>query len=224
MNDRKLVLASGSPRRAYLLKACGLRFDVRPTDAPEDFPSGLSPVKVPSLLSERKAKAALATLKPFEMVLTADTIVIHDGHILNKPENEIEAVAMLRKLSGQTHQVVTACCLADGQHLEIREEMSLVTFNHLNETDIVRYVKNFKPLDKAGAYGAQECLADHYNPCNEEERAFIDALSLHEIIAQSKPQQLPAEPLIAIQKISGSYFNVMGLPIHKVYPWIMEKL
>ena len=157
------------------------------------------------------------------MVLTADTIVILNGRILNKPENESEASEMLSKLSGQTHQVVTAYCMADAGNLEVREEISLVTFNQLNEEDILRYVQNFKPLDKAGAYGAQECLPDDYNPCSEEEKAFINSLSLQDIIAESKPPKLPAEPLIAIQKISGSYFNVMGLPIHKVYPWIVEK-
>lgn len=224
MRSRKLVLASGSPRRAYLLRACGLNFDTRPTDTPEDFSPDLPAYKVPSMLSERKAQAARRSLLSNELVLTADTIVILNGRILNKPENEAEAKEMLSNLSGQTHQVVTAYCLADAENLEVREEISQVTFNPLNERDILRYVENFKPLDKAGAYGAQECLADDYNPCSEEENAFINALSLHDIIAESKPQNLPAEPLIAIQKISGSYFNVMGLPIQKVYPWIMEKL
>lgn len=224
MTDRKLVLASGSPRRAYLLKACGLDFVVRPTDAPEDFPSELPASKVPAMLSERKARTALETLRPNELVLTADTIVILDGSILNKPGSEAEAIDMLLRLSGKTHTVLTACCLANIERLEVREEVSQVTFNQLSDKEILRYVQNFKPLDKAGAYGAQECLAKEYNPCSDEEISFINALNLKKIIEESKPVLLPAEPLIAIKKISGSYFNVMGLPIHNVYPWVKDNL
>ena len=215
--SNSLILASNSPRRAFLLKECGFEFESRPTHADEDFDTDVEIKDVPKLLATRKAEAAIAHLKDSEIVLTADTVVIFDNEILNKPSNELEAIEMLKRLSGQTHQVITAVCLANKARKEIIEEVSWVTFFELRETEIKNYVMHYQPFDKAGAYGAQECLPDNYNPCSGYERIFLDRLGNPELLLKSKSNLTLHNPLVAINEIAGSYFNVMGLPIAHLY-------
>lgn len=213
----KLVLASGSPRRAFLLKECGFEFEIRPTNASEDFDPEMEVAEIPKMLAATKAEAALKTLKQNELVLTSDTVVIFENEILNKPANESEAIDMLTRLSGQTHKVITAVCLANTFGSEFVEEISWVTFYDLKEDDIKNYVENFRPFDKAGSYGAQECLPDNYNPCSGHERIFLHRIGKPDLILKSKPATHTTPPMVAIKEIAGSYFNVMGLPIAQLY-------
>lgn len=214
---KKLILASNSPRRAFLLQECGFDFLIKPTHASEDFDPEIKVEEVPAMLAMKKAEAANRTIQADQLILTADTVVILGNEILNKPNSESEAVSMLQKLSGVTHKVITAVCLATNESIQTIEEISWVTFYDLSTEDIVNYVQYFKPMDKAGAYGAQECLPENYNPCSGLERDFLMRIGNQKILSKSKPSEYPSKPLIAIQEIAGSYFNVMGLPIAKIY-------
>jgi septum formation protein len=215
--SNSFVLASGSPRRAFLLKECGFQFIVQPTDAPEDFEDDMEVELVPAFLATKKAEAALLSAKSDQLILTADTIVIFNGAILNKPQSTHEAIEMLSLLSGNTHKVITAVCLATQSRMETIEETSWVTFRDLDMADIEKYVHQFKPMDKAGAYGAQECLPENYDPLSGHEKAFLQRIKNTTILQKSKPEPGALRPMIAIQEIAGSYFNVMGLPIAKIY-------
>src|SRR5690606_12383956 len=124
----------------------------------------------------------LPELKDNELVITADTIVILNDRILGKPTDKGHAKQLLSILSGQTHKVVTGVCMVSKNKRIDFDDTTLVTFKMLTEAEIDYYIEKHNPLDKAGAYGAQEWLG-----------------------------------MIAIQKIEGSYFNVMGLPIHLLY-------
>lgn len=213
---RQLVLASGSPRRAFLLKECGFDFIVEPTNASEDFDDDMNVNEVPAFLAGKKAEAAHKTIQPNQLVLTADTVVIFENEILNKPESPKHAIEMLSLLSGNTHKVITAVCLTTKDGMEAIEEISWVTFKDLKQEDIQRYVEHFKPMDKAGAYGAQECLPENYSPLSGHERDFLKRINKPDLLSKSKPQY-STQPLIAIEEIAGSYFNVMGLPIARLY-------
>jgi len=181
MNKRKLILASASPRRQFLLKEIGLEFTIDPPHIDESFPADMPIEKVPSYLAEKKAKALLPKIKD-EVVLASDTVVILGKQILNKPADRAEAIQMLTDLSGHTHTVITAVYLLSKDKTDCFEDKTEVTFKNLSQQEIEFYVDNYKPYDKAGAYGAQDFIG-----------------------------------MIAIEKIVGSYFTVMGLPIHKVY-------
>ena len=163
----KIVLASNSPRRKELLSGLGLDYEVRTLQGlDESYPEGLSMEEIPMYISRKKAAAY--TLKPDELLITADTIVYLEGEVLGKPADEAEAKEMLHKLSGKTHQVVTG--------------VTLTTNAQLTEAEIDHYVTQYRPLDKAGAYGIQEWIG-----------------------------------YIGVTALEGSYFNVMGLPVQRLY-------
>jgi len=220
---RSLILASGSPRRALLLKECGFEFTIQPTNTSEDFDDDMNVAEVPAFLAGKKAEAAYKTIQPNQIVLTADTVVIFENQILNKPESPKQAIDMLTRLSGNTHKVITAVCLTTKDGMETIEENSWVTFRDLKLEDIERYVEHFNPLDKAGAYGAQECLPENYSPLSGHERDFLKRINKPDLLIKSKPKYV-VEPLVAIQEIAGSYFNVMGLPIAKIYDVLRSAL
>ena len=224
LKPNSLILASNSPRRAFLLKECGFEFEIRPTHTDESFDPDLEATEVPKLLASKKAEASIFSLKHNEIVLTADTVVIFNNVILNKPVNDVEAVQMLQRLSGHTHKVITAVCLACNSSREIIEETSWVTFFELSESEIKTYVTQYKPFDKAGAYGAQECLPSGYNPCSGHERSFMERIGNLELLTKSKSQSTMHNPFPAIKEIAGSYFNVMGLPIASLYYKLKAKL
>jgi septum formation protein len=224
MSSRSLVLASNSPRRAFLLKECGFEFIVQPTHASEEFDDDINLAEVPAFLAGKKAEAAFKSIKPNQLIVTADTVVIFDNQILNKPNTPAEAIDMLTRLSGNTHKVITAVCLTTKDGFETIEEISWVTFRDLDPEDIKNYVEHFKPMDKAGAYGAQECLPDNYNPLSGHERDFLTRINKGDLLQKSKPAEYPVRPLVAIEEIAGSYFNVMGLPIARLYDKIKQAL
>jgi septum formation protein len=150
-----LILASSSPRRKELLENIHLTFEVSSSDVDESFPDGLSPDVVVKLLAERKAKAVAAN-NPTAFVLGADTIVVLEGTVLGKPNDEAEAADMLRKLSGKTHEVYTGVAIVSPNDAISFYEKTTVTFWELTETEINMYVSSGEPLDKAGAYGIQQ--------------------------------------------------------------------
>lgn len=178
---RPLVLASNSPRRQQLLRemGCTFRVDVRPTD--EVFPADMPVTEVPAFLARQKADRFREDLGD-QLVLCADTIVVVDTDILNKPADTDEAVQMLRRLSGRPHRVITGVCLLSAEETVSFIDEVTVYFNPLDDYEINSYVEKYRPLDKAGAYGVQEPIG-----------------------------------MIGIQRIEGSFYTVMGLPVHLVY-------
>lgn len=153
----KLILASASPRRRELLRAAGIRFEVEAADIPEVPGEGEDPRAFAERLARDKA-LTVAVEHPDAWVLGADTTVVIDGEILNKPENAQDAARMLRLLSGRAHEVITAVCLArvgKVRVVDVRSETTRVTFAELSEEDIAFYVSTGEPMDKAGAYGIQ---------------------------------------------------------------------
>lgn len=149
-----LILASASPRRAELLRNAGIRFTAQATDVPERRRRGESPRKFAERLAREKARAILAR-RPRRVVLGADTIVVLGDRVLGKPRNRRDAARMLRLLSGRTHQVTTAVCLAGPGFEDTRAETTRVTLRKLSEEEIRDYVASGEPRDKAGAYAIQ---------------------------------------------------------------------
>ena len=179
----KLILASNSPRRRELLAGLGYPYEVRVLDGiDESYPDHLRGADVAAHISRAKAQAYTATMADDEIIITADTIVCLDDHVLGKPADEAEAIAMIASLSGRTHQVYTGVTLATSQGLTTFVSRSDVTFSTLTDDEIRHYVTHYLPMDKAGAYGIQEWIG-----------------------------------YIGVERIDGSYFNVMGLPVQRLY-------
>lgn len=159
ISDYKLILASGSPRRSELLRACGLAFEVADKySVDEVYPATLPPDEVPLFLAELKSDAYLNPLASNEILLTADTVVILDGQILGKPADAAQAREMLARLSGRTHRVVTGVVLRGPKRRHAFGCTTDVTFAPLTDEQINYYVSAFSPLDKAGAYAIQEWI------------------------------------------------------------------
>lgn len=151
-----IVLASGSPRRRELLQMLGVKeLRVIPAVGEELAPAGLEPGELVKFLASHKAREVAALCGEDDLIIAADTIVWHQGHVFGKPHSPEEAVDMLRSLSGCSHQVFTGVSvIRQGREL-LEYEMSLVHFRTLDEDEIVGYVATGEPMDKAGAYGAQ---------------------------------------------------------------------
>ena len=181
--DKKIILASNSPRRRELLAGLDLDFEVQVIKGiDESYPETLAPDKVAQYIAAKKADAYVPAIHEDDLVITADTVVIVDNDILGKPHDESEAKAMLRRISGRSHQVVTGVCLVTKDK---RREFSVstdVTFRSLSESEIDYYVSHYRPFDKAGAYGIQEWIG-----------------------------------YVGVTGLNGSYFNVMGLPVQRIY-------
>ena len=179
----KLILASNSPRRKELLAGLGYPYEVRVlSDIDESYPADLRGSDVAAYISRVKANAYAQTMTDDELVITADTIVCLDEQVLGKPADEAEAIAMLRSLSGRTHQVYTGVTLTTKSEQRSFVSRSDVAFATLTDEEILHYVTRYRPMDKAGAYGIQEWIG-----------------------------------FIGVERIEGSYFNVMGLPVQRLY-------
>lgn len=151
----RIVLASASPRRAELLRAAGIDFEVQPADVDETFAEGELPGDYVSRLAEAKARLVYER-DVRRIVLAADTAVVVDDHVLGKPEDDADAARMLRMLSGRSHQVLTAVAVFHpGQIVDTRIDTTTVEFASLSDTDIGWYVSSGEPMDKAGAYAVQ---------------------------------------------------------------------
>jgi septum formation protein len=156
--DYNYLLASKSPRRQELLQSLGVKFQVVTKEVEEDFPDNLTKEEIPVFLAELKAKHFLDDLKEHDLLITADTIVWFNGKVLGKPENKKEAIETLQKLSGQTHQVISGVCLTSVKTQKSFYSISNVSFKQLSLEEIEYYVTEYKPYDKAGAYGIQEWI------------------------------------------------------------------
>lgn len=150
-----LYLASGSPRRQELLTQLGVSFERIVTGIEEKRAEGESAQQYVSRLAREKAQAGVASVPRDLPVLGADTIVILNGEVLEKPRDADHAARMLHKMSGQTHQVMTAVALADRQRVLDCLVVTEVTFRVLTDDDIAAYIASGEPMDKAGAYGIQ---------------------------------------------------------------------
>jgi septum formation protein len=183
-----LILASASPRRTHLLKQIGLRFTVVPAHVDESIDELLPPYEHVTILAERKARAVAQRLGE-GVVLGADTIVVLDGGIINKPADAADARRMLRMLSGRRHEVYTGFTLMDASDSRSITgwERTEVWFRVLEDQEIAAYVAAGSPMDKAGAYGIQ----DDYGA-------------------------------VFVEKISGDFYNVVGLPLCRVFLALRE--
>ena len=179
-----LILSSNSPRRQELLQGLGIPFKVFVIDGiDESYPANIPSENVAEYIAVKKAAPYAENIKGTDnVVLTADTVVVCLGEILGKPNDEQDAYRMLRMLSGKTHYVYTGVCItAEGKqkHFSVRTD---VTFRELTDDEIWHYIHEYKPFDKAGAYGIQEWIG-----------------------------------YIGVTGLKGSYFNVMGLPVQRIY-------
>ena len=148
-----IILGSNSPRRKDLLSKIGFDFKIIICDKEEIFPKHLKEKEVSEFLSIQKADYLKENLHNNDLLITADTIVVCDHIILNKPKNKLEAKEMLLSLSGNTHKVITSVCLQTLKKRKVFSEVTLVTFSKLTEDMISFYIERFEPFDKAGSYG-----------------------------------------------------------------------
>lgn len=153
-----ILLASASPRRKYLLEEAGFKIRVIPPDVDEEYSDLFIPSDIPIFLAKRKAMALANRRMEQEVILAADSVVILDNDVLGKPVDHIQAMEMLRKLSGRTHQVITGVCLLSADKQSVFSCTSEVTFSILTEGEIQYYIDHYLPFDKAGSYGVQEWL------------------------------------------------------------------
>ncbi|MEX1188181.1 MAG: Maf family nucleotide pyrophosphatase [Bacteroidia bacterium] len=157
-SQQKIYLGSKSPRRKDLLAQLGLEVEILHMDVDEDFPEKLQRESIPLYLASEKSKVGLEKIKENEILITADTIVWLNNRVLNKPSDDLEAAQMLNYLSGKTHEVITAVCIASKAKVRSIYSVTEVQFKSLREEEIEYYIKNYKPFDKAGAYGIQEWI------------------------------------------------------------------
>ncbi|PAM92901.1 septum formation protein Maf [Flavobacterium sp. IR1] len=151
-----LILASGSPRRQQFFKDLDLDFEIRLKDIEEIYPPELQAVEITNYLAELKASAFEGELKPNEILVTSDTIVWHNNKALGKPKNAEDAFEMIKSMSNATHEVITSVCFKTDSTSTLLHDITKVTFNELSDEAILYYIENYKPYDKAGAYGIQE--------------------------------------------------------------------
>lgn len=168
---KRIVLASQSPRRKQLMEMAELNFEVIIADVDETNPPGMPGEQVPEFLAKKKA-SAISHLVEDAIVIAADTVVLLDHDILGKPTDEANAIDILRRLSGRVHKVVTGVCMREGDKEVAFSVTTEVHFRKLTDEQIVHYVTNYKPFDKAGAYAIQEWIGvtgilkidgDYYN-------------------------------------------------------------
>lgn len=179
----QVLLASASPRRRELLGQLGIEFEIAtPIEVDESYPATISAIEVAPYLSKLKAESYAKLIDSNQLVITADTVVVNDGHVLGKPVSREEARNMLSLLSGHTHEVVTGVTITSVEKQVTFSVCTQVEFAELTAMEISEYVEVFNPLDKAGAYGIQEWIG-----------------------------------CIGVKGINGSFYNVMGLPLHRLY-------
>lgn len=154
----KLILASGSPRRQQFFKDLDLDFEIRLKEIEEVFPPELLAEQITNYLAELKASAFEGELQPNEVLITSDTIVWHKNKALGKPKDTQDAFTILKSLSNATHEVITSVCFKTTETTNTIFEITKVTFNELSDEAINYYIENYKPFDKAGAYGIQEWI------------------------------------------------------------------
>ena len=187
LKDTNIILASQSPRRKELLAGLGLQFSTISLDIDETFDRNeFKKEQITEYLSAKKAQA-YTDIQANDLIITSDTTVWVDDESLEKAENREEAYEMIRKLSGKTHSVYTSVTIRSTEKEVTFSDETQVTFANLTDEEIYFYIDNYKPFDKAGAYGVQEWIG-----------------------------------YIGVDNMNGSYFNVMGLPTHKLYKELIK--
>ena len=186
LKNHTIILASSSPRRQQFFRELDLDFVIQIKEVEEIYPKELERTEITGFLADLKSKP-FTNLSKNDLLITSDTIVWLHDKALGKPKNEDEAFTMLKELSGKKHEVITSISIKSVAFQKIINDITTVYFKEITDEEINYYVKNYKPFDKAGAYGIQEWLG-----------------------------------FIAIHKMEGSYFNVVGLPIHKLYKELMD--
>lgn len=187
--DIRIVLGSQSPRRKELLKKVGLDFEVVVKETDERFDADQSPEAIVESIALKKLLSFDVSSFGEALVITADTVVVHDGRILGKPQHAREAFQMLHRLQGASHQVLTAVALRYRGQTHTFVEETTVELYALSDDEILFYIDNCRPFDKAGSYGIQEWIG-----------------------------------LIGVKAITGSYENVVGLPVARLYQEIKRLL
>lgn len=183
LKNYHLILASQSPRRRQLLADAGIEYSLAPRfECEELYPESLPAVEVAEYLSRLKSEAYPAPLADGDILLTADTVVVAGGEVLGKPVDRADAIAIINKLSGREHEVITGVTMRSAVRTKSFSSRSVVRFRALSREEIEYYVDTYSPMDKAGAYGIQEWIG-----------------------------------YVGIEGIEGSFYNVMGLPIQRVY-------
>lgn len=187
MQFKKIILASGSPRRKQLLEWAEIPFDVIIPGVDESYPLGLSPTEVAKHIAANKCEEVKIKLSSQTAcgeaytILAADTIVVLDNAIIGKPSDRKEAIHILSELSGRKHSVITGICISNGEQIILFSDETIVEFHPLTPSQIEYYVDNYKPFDKAGSYAIQEWIG-----------------------------------VTGIKSITGDFYNVMGLPVSRI--------
>ena len=174
--DYNYILASKSPRRQELLHSLGVEFQVLISDVDETYPENLTKEEIPVFLAKLKSKSLIKNLKENDLLITADTIVWLNGEVIGKPENRKEAVRTLQKLSSNEHQVISGVCLTSINKQRSFFSVSNVQFKNLSLSEIEYYISEYKPFDKAGAYGIQEWIG--YIGITHIEGSFYNVMGL----------------------------------------------
>lgn len=187
LKDFRLILASGSPRRHQFFEDLGLKYEIRLKPVEEKYPDHLQGSEITDYLAQLKARPFEQELSTGDILITSDTIVSLKGQALGKPADPVQAGEMLRDLSGKRHEVITSVCFTTPVKQRTVNCSTQVHFAQLTDEEIDFYINQYRPFDKAGAYGIQEWIG-----------------------------------LIGIERIEGSYFNVVGLPTHLVYRTLKE--
>lgn len=188
IKDHKIILGSGSPRRKELLEGLDIKFEVDTRNRFEEIYSEDTPQEeIPTVLSEGKSLGFHRELSDKEILITSDTLVLCENRVMGKPKDREEAIDMLKTLSGRFHKVITAVTIRSNSQMKTQSDTAIVHFKPLSDKEIEYYVDNYKPFDKAGAYGIQEWIG-----------------------------------YVGIDKIEGSYFTIMGLPVHLTYDMLLE--
>lgn len=183
--NHNIILGSESPRRIELLEGLDIDFTIQKITVEETFPEHLKGAEITDFLSCKKA--SVFDLKETDILLTSDTLVMVSDEVLGKPKDAEDAFEMLKKLSGKAHEVITSVTLTTSDSQKTVNHVTKVHFKELRDDEIRYYIENYKPFDKAGAYGIQEWIG-----------------------------------FIGVERIEGSYFNVVGFPVHLVYQLLQE--
>ena len=188
LKGKKIILGSNSPRRKELLAGLNIDFIVDTGNTFEETYDPSTPhEQIPEVLSKGKSYGFHRPLEEDEILITSDTLVLCGDRVMGKPHSRKEAYDMLSFLSGREHKVITAVTIRDTKSCTTSSDTAIVNFKELSDNEIYYYIDNFKPFDKAGAYGIQEWIG-----------------------------------YIGIGKIEGSYFTIMGFPVHLVYQELLK--
>jgi len=181
LENKNIILASGSPRRQELFKILNIPFKVIVKEVDETYDSNLKEAEITDFLARKKAAEFSNILTKDDVIITSDTIVWYNNKPLEKPKDIEDSKQMLRQLSGSKHKVFTSICLKTKNTETVISDETIVYFENLSSELIDYYVTNYKTLDKAGGYGIQDWFG-----------------------------------LVGVKKLEGSYYNVMGFPVHKL--------